>query len=94
VICASFPGQLDAILLDRHIQLDEVHTPLASSVVRDLCADSAPALGRAETTAVRCMKARSGPLGRHRPCKKRTALRPISAHAVVNQTDPRRTDSF
>ncbi|OWP63723.1 heme oxygenase [Hymenobacter amundsenii] len=56
-----FPGQLDTFTyyLDRHIQLDEeVHTPLAQQMVRDLCADSAQRWAEAEATAVRCMKAR------------------------------------
>lgn len=40
---AQFPGQLDTFIyyLDRHIQLDEeVHTPLAQKMVRELCANN------------------------------------------------------
>lgn len=58
-----FPGQLDTFTyyLDRHIQLDEeVHTPLAQQMVRDLCADDSSRWQQAEATAVRCMQARVG----------------------------------
>ena len=56
-----FPGQLDTFTyyLDRHIQLDEeVHTPLAQQMVRELCADNPQHWSEAEATAVRCMQAR------------------------------------
>ncbi|MBT9393343.1 DUF3050 domain-containing protein [Hymenobacter sp. NST-14] len=56
-----FPGQLDTFTyyLDRHIQLDEeVHTPLAQQMVRELCADNPQRWIEAEATAVRCMQAR------------------------------------
>ncbi|UOQ76086.1 DUF3050 domain-containing protein [Hymenobacter sp. 5516J-16] len=56
-----FPGQLDTFTyyLDRHIQLDEeVHTPLAQQMVRELCGDDAQRWQEAATVATRCMQAR------------------------------------
>ena len=56
-----FPGQLDTFTyyLDRHIQLDEeVHTPLAQQMVRDLCADDPTRWQQAAATAAGCMQAR------------------------------------
>ena len=58
---ARFPGQLDTFTyyLNRHIELDEeVHTPLAQQMVRELCGDSAERWQQAEEVAVRCMQAR------------------------------------
>jgi len=58
---ARFPGQLDTFTyyLNRHIELDEeVHTPLAQQMVRELCGDSIERWQQAEQIAVRCMQAR------------------------------------
>ena len=56
-----FPGQLDTLTyyLDRHIQLDEeVHTPLAQQMVRELCGDNPARWQQAAAVAARCMGAR------------------------------------
>ncbi|MBD2715810.1 DUF3050 domain-containing protein [Microvirga sp. STR05] len=56
-----FPGQLDTFsyYLNRHIQLDEeVHTPLAQQMVRDLCGDDAQRWQESREVAVGCMQAR------------------------------------
>ncbi|WP_139924408.1 DUF3050 domain-containing protein [Hymenobacter sp. DG01] len=56
-----FPGQLDTFTyyLDRHIQLDEeVHTPLAQQMVRELCGTDAQRWQESRAVAVRCMQAR------------------------------------
>ena len=56
-----FPGQLDTLLyyLDRHIQLDEeVHTPLAQQMVRELCADDAERWQVCQDTTMKCLEAR------------------------------------
>ncbi|RSK35959.1 DUF3050 domain-containing protein [Hymenobacter metallilatus] len=56
-----FPGQLDTFdyYLNRHIQLDEeVHTPLAQQMVRDLCGSDPLRWQQAQETATRCMQAR------------------------------------
>ncbi|GGG52830.1 DUF3050 domain-containing protein [Hymenobacter glacieicola] len=56
-----FPGQLDTFTyyLDRHIQLDEeVHTPLAQQMVRELCGDDAHRWADSAAVAARCMQAR------------------------------------
>ncbi|WP_045687383.1 DUF3050 domain-containing protein [Hymenobacter sp. AT01-02] len=56
-----FPGQLDTFTyyLNRHIQLDEeVHTPLAQQMVRDLCGDDAQRWEESQQVAVGCMQAR------------------------------------
>ncbi|GAA4015955.1 DUF3050 domain-containing protein [Hymenobacter fastidiosus] len=56
-----FPGQLDtfAYYLDRHIQLDEeVHTPLAEQMVRELCGTDAQRWADCQDVASRCMQAR------------------------------------
>ncbi|WP_324672001.1 DUF3050 domain-containing protein [Hymenobacter sp. GOD-10R] len=58
---ARFPGQLDTFTyyLNRHIELDEeVHTPLAQQMVRELCGDAAERWQQAEEVALRCMQAR------------------------------------
>jgi len=58
-----FPGQLDTFsyYLNRHIQLDEeVHTPLAQQMVRDLCGQDARRWEESRAVAVRCMQARVG----------------------------------
>jgi len=58
---ARFPGQLDTFTyyLNRHIELDEeVHTPLAQQMVRELCGDSAERWQKAEQVATQCMQAR------------------------------------
>ena len=56
-----FPGQLDTFTyyLDRHIQLDEeVHTPLAQQMVRELCGDDTQRWQQASAVAADCMRAR------------------------------------
>jgi hypothetical protein len=56
-----FPGQLDTFMyyLDRHIQLDEeVHTPLAQQMVRELCGDDPQCWQDCQQVAIRCMEAR------------------------------------
>ncbi|GAB2775332.1 hypothetical protein HNQ93_002113 [Hymenobacter luteus] len=56
-----FPGQLDTFTyyLDRHIQLDEeVHTPLAQQMVRELCGTNAQRWQESREVAARCMQAR------------------------------------
>jgi hypothetical protein len=56
-----FPGQLDTFTyyLDRHIQLDEeVHTPLAQQMVRELCQDDARRWQESREVAAACMRAR------------------------------------
>ncbi|RYU81618.1 DUF3050 domain-containing protein [Hymenobacter persicinus] len=56
-----FPGQLDTFIyyLDRHIQLDEeVHTPLAEQMVRELCGSDAQRWDDCRDVANRCMQAR------------------------------------
>ncbi|RPD46984.1 DUF3050 domain-containing protein [Hymenobacter sediminis] len=56
-----FPGQLDTFTyyLDRHIQLDEeVHTPLAQQMVRELCGTDAQRWQESREVAARCMQAR------------------------------------
>lgn len=56
-----FPGQLDTFTyyLDRHIQLDEeVHTPLAQQMVRELCGTDARRWQESREVAARCMQAR------------------------------------
>jgi hypothetical protein len=56
-----FPGQLDTFIyyLNRHIQLDEeVHTPLAEQMVRELCATTAQNWDECYEVAARCMQAR------------------------------------
>ncbi|QIX62409.1 DUF3050 domain-containing protein [Hymenobacter sp. BT18] len=56
-----FPGQLDTFTyyLDRHIQLDEeVHTPLAQQMVRELCGHDAARWTESREVAARCMQAR------------------------------------
>lgn len=58
---ARFPGQLDTFTyyLDRHIELDEeVHTPLALHMVRELCADDAGRWHTCQEVAIRCLEAR------------------------------------
>lgn len=58
---AQFPGQLDTFIyyLDRHIQLDEeVHTPLAQQMVRELCADDSLRWQAAQNVAQRSLEAR------------------------------------
>ena len=58
-----FPGQLDTFTyyLDRHIQLDEeVHTPLAQQMVRELCQDDAQRWQESRDVAAACMQARVG----------------------------------
>ena len=60
---AQFPGQLDTFIyyLDRHIQLDEeVHTPLAQQMVRELCADDPQRWQTALQVAQRSLEARQG----------------------------------
>ncbi len=60
---AQFPGQLDTFIyyLDRHIQLDEeVHTPLAQQMVRELCADDSQRWQTALQVAQRSLEARQG----------------------------------
>lgn len=57
-----FPGQLDTFTyyLDRHIQLDEeVHTPLAQQMVRDLCQDDPVRWAECREVAAGCMQART-----------------------------------
>jgi hypothetical protein len=56
-----FPGQLDTFTyyLNRHIQLDEeVHTPLAQQMVRDLCGNDPQRWQESRDIATRCMQAR------------------------------------
>ncbi|GAB3228423.1 DUF3050 domain-containing protein [Hymenobacter seoulensis] len=56
-----FPGQLDTFTyyLDRHIQLDEeVHTPLAQQMVRELCGHDAQRWQESREVAAHCMQAR------------------------------------
>lgn len=56
-----FPSQFDTLTyyLDRHIQLDEeVHTPLAQQMVRELCEDSSRRWQECSDVAVQCMTAR------------------------------------
>jgi len=56
-----FPGQLDTFIyyLDRHIQLDEeVHTPLAHQMVRELCTDDPVRWHNCQQVALRCLEAR------------------------------------
>ncbi|MCB2408587.1 DUF3050 domain-containing protein [Hymenobacter lucidus] len=56
-----FPGQLETFTyyLNRHIQLDEeVHTPLAEQMVRELCGDNEQKWDEAREVAARCMQAR------------------------------------
>jgi len=56
-----FPGQLDtfAYYLNRHIELDEeVHTPLAQQMVRELCGTDAQKWQEAAAVAAECMQAR------------------------------------
>ncbi|MBC8085131.1 MAG: DUF3050 domain-containing protein [Hymenobacter sp.] len=56
-----FPSQLDTFTyyLDRHIQLDEeVHTPLAQQMVRELCGTDARRWQECQEVAARCMAAR------------------------------------
>ena len=56
-----FPGQLDTFTyyLDRHTQLDEeVHTPLAQQMVRELCAHNSTRWLECQQVAVRCLEAR------------------------------------
>lgn len=56
-----FPGQLDTFTyyLDRHIQLDEeVHTPLAQQMVRELCQNDARRWQECAAVATRCMQGR------------------------------------
>ncbi|MFD1468807.1 DUF3050 domain-containing protein [Hymenobacter caeli] len=58
---AQFPGQLDTFIyyLDRHIQLDEeVHTPLAQQMVRELCGADASRWQVALQAAQRSLEAR------------------------------------
>lgn len=58
---AQFPGQLDTFIyyLDRHIQLDEeVHTPLAQQMVRELCGHDLPRWQAALEVAQRSLEAR------------------------------------
>jgi pyrroloquinoline quinone (PQQ) biosynthesis protein C len=58
---ARFPGQLNTFTyyLNRHIELDEeVHTPLAQQMVRELCGDSTARWQQAQAVAVGCMQAR------------------------------------
>ena len=58
---AQFPGQLDTFIyyLDRHIQLDEeVHTPLAQQMVRELCGRDLPRWQTALDVAQRSLEAR------------------------------------
>jgi len=57
----QFPGQLDTLIyyLDRHIQLDEeVHTPLAQQMVRELCADDPTRWQDCQQVALRCLESR------------------------------------
>ncbi|WP_345235386.1 DUF3050 domain-containing protein [Hymenobacter saemangeumensis] len=57
----NFPGQLDTFTyyLDRHIQLDEeVHTPLAQQMVRELCAGDPQRWLECQQVAISCMEAR------------------------------------
>ena len=56
-----FPGQLDTFTyyLDRHIQLDEeVHTPLAEQMVRELCGQDEQRWADCRDVANHCMQAR------------------------------------
>lgn len=56
-----FPSQLDTFTyyLDRHIQLDEeVHTPLAQQMVRELCGTDAQRWQECQDVAIGCMQAR------------------------------------
>ncbi|MBC6607081.1 DUF3050 domain-containing protein [Hymenobacter sp. BT188] len=56
-----FPGKFDTLTyyFDRHIQLDEeVHTPLAQQMVRELCQDSSRRWQECHDVAVQCMTAR------------------------------------
>ncbi|ALD21607.1 DUF3050 domain-containing protein [Hymenobacter sp. DG25A] len=56
-----FPGQLDTFTyyLDRHIQLDEeVHTPLAQQMVRELCGPQAQRWQDCLDVATHCIEAR------------------------------------
>ncbi|MCB2379647.1 DUF3050 domain-containing protein [Hymenobacter sp. BT635] len=56
-----FPGQLETFIyyLNRHIQLDEeVHTPLAEQMVRELCGTTAEKWEECREVAMRCMQAR------------------------------------
>lgn len=56
-----FPGHLDTFTyyLDRHIQLDEeVHTPLAQQMVRELCGSDTQRWQESQAVATRCMQAR------------------------------------
>lgn len=56
-----FPSQLDTFTyyLDRHIQLDEeVHTPLAQQMVRELCGTDAKRWQECQEVAANCMQAR------------------------------------
>ncbi|UOQ55078.1 DUF3050 domain-containing protein [Hymenobacter cellulosivorans] len=56
-----FPGQLETFIyyLNRHIQLDEeVHTPLAEQMVRELCGSTEQSWDECREIAARCMQAR------------------------------------